>query len=288
MAHTMLLQDDNIDRYMAEVSRHPVLSRDAESSLAKQFFDDGDVRAAHKLVVANLRFVVKIAHEYHGYGLKLLDLIQEGNIGLMVAVKKFDPHKGYRLISYAVWWVRAYIQSYVMRSWSLVRLGAGRAARKLFFKLRSERARAEKNAQVDHGTAREVAKRLDVAESDVLDMEMRLASRDFSLDQKLGDEASAVSHLDMLPNEEPSMEDNIVQAQRQAILRTQVHKAMRTLNVKEQYIVNNRLLTEEPKTLQEIGDNFKVSRERVRQLETRVMGKLRALMTPAVTGRSGV
>ncbi|RYF05704.1 MAG: sigma-70 family RNA polymerase sigma factor [Deltaproteobacteria bacterium] len=277
-----IVRQENSDRYMAEVSRHPVLSRAAEQSLARRFFDHGDVRAAHQLVVANLRFVVKVAHEYRGYGLKLLDLIQEGNIGLMVAVKKFDPYKGYRLISYAVWWVRAYMQSYIMRSWSLVRLGAGRAARKLFFKLRSERSRAEKEGRTDHVSTREMAERLAVGEADVLDMELRLAAKDFSLDQTIGEDGGALTHLDMLQGAEPSQEDSLVQQQQAGIVRAQVARAMATLSDKERYIVNKRMMTDEPLTLQEIGDRLKVSRERVRQLESRVKLKLRRLVAPAL------
>jgi len=260
----LTLQQDNIDRYMAEISRYPILSREAELELAKRFFDEGDVSAAHELVVANLRFVVKIAHEYRGYGLKLLDLIQEGNIGLMVAVKKFDPHKGYRVISYAVWWIRAYIQSYIMRSWSLVRLGASRLHRKLFFRLRSEKAKILRETGEEIGS-RELAERLEVDEKAVLDMEQRLAGRDFSLDAKLGDDTSAASHLDMLTEQSEDQETQLATQQEQAQLRGKVAKAMKTLNDKERYIVENRLLSDEPQTLQEIGDAFAVSRERVRQ-----------------------
>jgi RNA polymerase sigma-32 factor len=277
-AMTLTAQPENIDRYMAEINRHPLLSRAEELTLAQRFFDQGDVVAAHGLVVANLRFVVKIAHEYRGYGLKLLDLIQEGNIGLMVAVKKFDPYKGYRLISYAVWWVRAYIKGYILRSWSLVRMGAGRVQRKLFFKLRSERAKAAKQGHNETISATELATRLGVAPQDVTNMDLRLASRDFSLDQKLGTDGAAASHLDMLECEAPNQEEAMATEQAAEDLRRKVAMAMKTLNEKERYIVEKRLLCDEPQTLQEIGTTFSVSRERVRQLESRIMKKLRALM----------
>jgi RNA polymerase sigma-32 factor len=281
---------DSLDLYMAEVSRHPLLSRPQELQLARRLVDEGDVRAAHGLVVANLRFVVKIAHEYRGYGLKLLDLIQEGNIGLMMAVKKFDPDKGYRLISYAVWWIRAHIKSYIMRSWSLVRMGAGRIQRKLFFKLRSERNRAEQDGAGDGEPidAPAMASRLGVHVDDITEMDLRLACRDYSLDAQLGDTPSAASHLDMLPSSEPNQEDMLGDAQEKRQVQQHVAAAMRTLNDKERYIVEQRLLRDEPQTLQQIGNTFKVSRERVRQLETRVLQKLRKLMAPTAGGLAGL
>lgn len=276
MTSVIAIGHDNIDRYMAEVGKLPLLSRDEELELAKRFFDLGDVSAAHRLVVSNLRFVVKVAHEYRGYGLKLLDLVQEGNIGLMVAVKKFDPYKGYRLITYAVWWIRSHIQSFIMRSWSLVRLGASRVQRKLFFKMRSERAKAEQTAAGRESvSALELAQQLGVDEADVVDMHQRLAARDFSLDATVTQDGT-LSHLDMLHDDAANQEEALGTLQEQQHLRGQVAEAMGTLNEKERYIVEQRLLSDEPQTLQEIGDNFNVSRERVRQLEHRVVAKLRA------------
>lgn len=275
------IQTDSLDRYMSVVNRHPVLSRDEEVTLARQYFQTGDIRAAHQLVISNLRFVVKIAHEYRGYGFKILDLVQEGNIGLMVAVKKFNPDKGYRLISYAVWWIRAYIQNYVMRSWSVVRMGASRIQRRLFFKLRSARRLAEKEAGPGAVVStKDLAERLQVDESEVLETELRMAAHDFSLDAKIGDESGSATYLDMVQEPEANQEEAYVRAEEQEILRGKVQKAMTGLNEKERYIVENRLLTEEPQTLQEIGEKFKVSRERIRQLETRVISKLRSSFAP--------
>ena len=274
MSTTLAFQRvDNIDRYMAEINRYPLLSRDDEESLAKRFYEHGDVSAAHRLVVANLRFVVRVAHEYRGYGLKLLDLIQEGNVGLMIAVKKFDPYRGYRLISYAVWWIRASMQDFIMRSWSLVRMGATRLQRKLFFRLRSERAKAEQQDLAV--SSRELAERLDVKEADVTAMELRLAGRDFSLDATLNHE-SHMSHLDMVPHEGVSQEEALIDRQQQEQLRNKVQEVMTRLNDKERYVVEKRLLSDKPATLQEIGDFFKVSRERVRQIESGVVRKLRS------------
>lgn len=281
MTQSLVLSVDSIDRYMAEIKQYPVLSRDEEQNLAQIYAASGDVRAAHRLVISNLRFVVKIAHEYRGYGLKLLDLIQEGNLGLMIAVKKFDPTKGYRLISYAVWWIRSSIQSFIMRSWSLVRLGATRCQRKLFFRLRSERARAqaERGGVAEPVSSLELAKRLDVDEADLVDMEMRLAVRDFSLDAPL-DEGAAPTHVDRVEHEQQTPEETLSAQQQNALVAGTLAVVAKEFNEKERYIVAHRLMADEPQTLQEIGATFNVSRERVRQLEHRVLGKLRAAMAP--------
>jgi RNA polymerase sigma-32 factor len=271
----LTISENNIDSYMAEVSRHPVLSRDEEMSLAYAFRDDGDVSAAHRMVVGNLRFVVKIAHEYRHYGLKKLDLIQEGNMGLMMAVKKFDPDRGYRLISYAVWWIRAQIQSFIQRSWSMVKVGMTGSRRKLFFKLRSERALLEKNALPgEKPTNADIAKHLGVSEADVDAMEVVMAGRDFSLDTTLTDE-SGTSHLDLLADENASQEEYVAQLEEHQVVREKLAEVAADSNEKEQYIIEHRLLDEEPMSLQEIGTHFGVSRERIRQLESRVMGKLK-------------
>lgn len=284
-----LTSDTSLDRYMAEVNRYPLLSREEEHELALRLYDHGDVRAAHELVVSNLRFVVKIAHEYRGYGLKLLDMVQEGNVGLMVAVRKFNPYKGYRLISYAVWWIRAYIQSFIQRSWSMVKLGTSRVQRKLFFKLRSEKARAERELGPGEGVSTEVlAERLGANERDVARMEVQLAGRDFSLDANVGEDGSP-SHLDMVADETANQEELLGDLEERRLLEGKVEEALDSLNEKERYIVEHRLLADEPETLQEIGDSFKVSRERIRQLENRVIGKLRTSLKAAMSpGHKGV
>ena len=273
-----LTQRTELDRYVAEVSKHPTLSRAEEQELARRWHDLQDVGAAHQLVVSNLRFVVKIAHEYKGYGLKLLDLVQEGNIGLMKAVKKFDPARGYRLISYAVWWIRAQIHEYIMRSWSLVKLGSGRLKRKLFFKLRSERARVEQEA-AQAGRSEpgheEVAARLGVPEELVTEMELRLGARDFSLDAPVGEEGAA-SHLDLVQDPEPNQEDQVGERQERTLLSGVIEEAADTLDEKERYILDHRLLSDEPQTLAAIGQRYGVSRERARQIESKVIAKLRA------------
>ena len=272
--------DRSIDRYVGEIGGYTLLSREAELSLARKYREDGDVQAAHRLVVSNLRFVVKVAHEYRGYGLKILDLIQEGNIGLMMAVKKFEPAKGYRLISYAVWWIRAYIQNFIMRSWSLVKLGTTQAQRKLFFKLRSERERADREAGMRGAvSAGELAARLAVTEQDIIDMEGRLGARDFSLDVEL-QEGARQTHIEMLasPEDETNQEDNYAVREERQMLRGRVDEAMETLNEKERYIVRNRLMSDEPQTLQQIGQHFRISRERARQIEGNVIRKIRMFL----------
>lgn len=282
-------QDDGLARYMAEVSQHPVLDRTAEVALARAYVQEGDIEAAHSLVVANLRFVVKLAHEFRAYGLKTLDLIQEGNIGLMVAVKKFDPERGYRLISYAVWWIRSYMQSFILRSWSMVRVGSSRLQRKLFFRLRQAQRQAEQVAQGQLDGAAltgEVAQSLGVQAHDVVDMSARLAARDFSLDQPLTQDGGS-SHLDRLADADEAQDAHtqLERAQSQAQVQQAIGPIMAQLNPKEQHIVAHRLMADEPQSLQEIGNIFSISRERVRQLEMRVKGRLKsalAALAPAV------
>ena len=269
-----------VDRYMAEINKHLLLTREQETALAERYRRDGDLQAAHQLVVANLRFVVKICHEYRGYGLTLLDLIQEGNIGLMRAVAKFDPSKGFRLISYAVWWIRAFVQNFILRSWSMVKLGTTQAQRKLFFKLRIARERADRAA--GDGAAAGVdllAKQFGVAESDVATMESRLAARDFSLDTPVQDRAHG-TQIDLLRAAEVSQEERVSEAEEHRLMRASVARAMSDLTDRERYIVENRLMAkDEPKTLRAIGLRFQISRERVRQIEGKLMGKIRKALT---------
>lgn len=268
----------SLSTYLTEINRFPLLSPEEEHRLAIRFRDEGDVEAAHTLVTSNLRFVVKIAYEYSSYGIRMSDLIQEGNIGLMTAVKKFDPDKGFRLISYAVWWIRAMIQSFILKSWSLVKIGTTQAQRKLFYKL-SQTKRAlsrffsSDRENLDDASRDIVAKTLHVSGEDVAEMDARLSARDSSLDAPLREDGQTTA-LDLLAS--PSnQETEIAQAEEQVQVRAQVQQAMASLNEKERYIVEKRLMNDEPLTLQEIGDHYKISRERARQLEERAKHKIR-------------
>jgi RNA polymerase sigma-32 factor len=281
MATTVSLAErDMVDRYVAEVNNHPLLTREEERQLTEEYARTQDQTIADKLVVSNLRFVVKIAHEYKGYNLGLLDLIQEGNVGLMLAVKKFDPEKGYRLISYAVWWIRAYMQAFIMRSWSLVKIGTTAAQRKLFFKLRSERQEADRLAEPgEKAEASTIAHTLGVAEKEVTSMEMRLAARDYSLDVKVGNgEDARRTYLDQLPAFGSTPEESVAEAEERHQFRQRLRQAALDLDERERYILDERLASDEPKTLRQIGERFRISRERARQIQENIVGKMRAAL----------
>jgi len=279
------MNDSTCDRlsqqYFGEMNSHPVLGRDEEAALAREYQKTRCSDVAEKLLQGNLRFVAKIAHEYKGYGLPLLDLVQEGNMGLIVAIEKFNPSLGYRLASYAVWWIRAYIQSFVMRNWSLVKIGTTQAQRRLFFKVRSARSHAEREAGADNSTcAEDLAERFGVKESDIHDMEMRLSDHDVSIDTPVAQENGA-THKDVLPSLAQTPETTLETQQMQTLLRDVIEREKPNLNTKELYVLENRILKENPPTLRIIGDELNVSRERVRQLENRVIGKLRHSMKSA-------
>jgi RNA polymerase sigma-32 factor len=272
---------DSFEHYMAQINRFPLLSAEEEHDLATRYQRDNDLDAAHELICANLRFVVKVAQEYRNYGLKLLDLIQEGNIGLMLAVKKFDPEHGTRLITYAVWWIRAYMHNFIIRSWSLVKIGTTQAQKKLFFKLRQTRqalAQLTGKAETD-----EIAEQLDVREEEVMEMTSRLAARDTSLEAQLipGEDFSL---KDTLVDDRTNQEELLGDLQEQQQLSEEVNRAMTVLNPRERHIVERRLLTDEPSTLQELADSYGISRERVRQIESNALKKLRPLLTQPQAG----
>lgn len=261
---------NSLDHYLMEINRFPLLSREEEQELARRYYRNKDLEAAHRLICCNLRFVVKVAHEYRHYGLRFLDLVQEGNIGLMMAVKKFDPTRGVRLISYAVRWIRAYIQEFIIRSWSLVKMGTTQTQRKLFYKLgQARRALTYHNFDYE-----KVASALGVTAAELKEMEVRRGERDLSLDEKIG-EGSPVTHLDCLTDGRPNQEELLGERQEKLAQRQKVKQALRGLNFRERFIIEKRILADNHLTLQEVGDRFHLSRERVRQIEKAALAKLR-------------
>jgi len=267
---------------MAQINQFPILSPEEEFELALKYRGTGDVEAAHKLITSNLRFVVKIALQYKNYGAKLLDLIQEGNIGLMMAVKKFDPRKGYRFISYAVWWIRAYIQNFIIKSWSLVKIGTTQAQKKLFYKLGKIRRLLEAPQGAHPQSYQDIAKDLGVKEEEIHEMEQRMGRRDLSLDLPF-DENEELTPLELLSDDSPDQEDMLIRSQDSQIQRNEISKALDKLSEREQYIITHRIMSDTPLTLREIGDTFRLSRERVRQIEKEALTKLRRDMQSAAS-----
>lgn len=263
-----------LDIYVSQINRFPILTAEEEFKLAVRYRKESDLEAAERLVVSNLRFVVKIAHKYRNYGVKLLDLIQEGNIGLMHAVKKFDPYKGYKLISYAVWWIRAYIQNFVIKSWSLVKIGTTQAQRKLFFKLNQTKRKLQKLSR-KKPEFKEVAELLNVKESEIEEMDNRLNNRDLSLDASISDEGES-TYIDYLVYDGEDQEKALIKKEETALVRKNIEHELSKLNDRERYIARNRIMADTPETLQKIGDNFGVTRERARQIEKGVLKKLQA------------
>ncbi|MDD2320864.1 MAG: RNA polymerase sigma factor RpoH [Geobacteraceae bacterium] len=279
MTASLPVLTDNLNRYFEEIRRFQVLAPEEEYRLAVKFYEEKDLEAAHTLVTANLRFVVKIAGEYRSYGMRMLDLIQEGNVGLMMAVRKFNPYKGFRLISYAVWWIRAYIQNYIISAWSLLKIGTTQAQRKLFFKLNQAKNAIKNMFGEDDVPAASLS--LDVKESEFTEMEQRLRG-DCSLDSEL---VAGEGHtlLESLADDRMNQEDLLAENQSAAILEREISQALNLLNEKERYVIEHRVSAEDPMTLQEIADHFSISRERVRQIEEGALKKMKSLLTPVVS-----
>ena len=277
-----LVRYDPLRAYMAEVQRHPVLSREEEHDLAVRFRESGDVEAAYKLVASNLRLVVKIAHEYRRTAFQLLDLVQEGNLGLMQAVKKYDPFRGVKLSSYAAWWIRAYIIRFIMENWRMVKLGTTQAQRKLFFNLSKERDKLL--ARGIEPSPRLLAKNLQVEEAEVEEMAARMAADDLSLDAPVSPdgEESHQTRLDRLSDGAVRADEQIGDEQLRRVFREKLESFATTItDEKERYIFEHRLLPADgtpPLTLQEIGDRFHLTRERARQIEAKLTARLRAYL----------
>jgi RNA polymerase sigma-32 factor len=261
---------------MAEVTRHPLLTREEEHELAVKYRDNGDVDAAYRLVASNLRLVVKIAHEYRRSAFHLLDLIQEGNMGLMQAVKKYDPFKGVKLSSYAAWWIRAYIIRFIMDNWRMVKLGTTQAQRKLFFSLARTRRELEKyNAGDGAIPVEEIARRLRVKPTEVREMEQRMGGRDLSLDAPMGEDGSS-THVDFVASPAAGQDEEVADKEQAGMINARVRTALTRLDPRERFIIEQRVMNERPMTLKELGEHFGFSRERARQLEIRAKDKLKA------------
>ena len=269
--------DGNLSRYLEQIRQFPMLEASEEYELATSWKDRGDVEAAHKLVTSHLRLVAKIAMGYRGYGLPMADLISEGNLGMMHAVKKFEPEKGFRLATYAMWWIKAAIQEYILRSWSLVKIGTTSAQKKLFFNLRRLKNKIQ---DVDQGHLQPeqittIAETLDVSEADVISMDQRMAGRDHSLNTTISSDGDQVTEWqDWLEDERADQETSFAEAEEFNARKNLMVQAMASLNPREQRIIEARRLSEPPLTLEELAGEFEVSRERVRQIEVRAFEKL--------------
>ncbi len=272
-----LTPDDNLSKYLARIRSFPILEKDEEYMLAKAWSEREDVEAAHQLVTSHLRLVAKIAMGYRGYGLPLSDLISEGNIGMMHAVKKFDPERGFRLATYAMWWIKASIQEYILRSWSLVKIGTTAAQKKLFFNLR--RLKGKINA-IDGGDLRpdqvtHIAETLDVDESEVISMNQRMSGGDKSLNTPMANDIDGGGEWqDWIEDNRENQEVAFAEREEFEAQYSVMRDAIESLNPREQRIIQARRLTEPPLTLEDLSEEFEVSRERIRQIEVRAFEKL--------------
>ncbi len=279
--------EGNLQRYLSEIRSFPMLTADEEYMLARSFKEHDDVQAAHKMVTSHLRLVAKIAMGYRGYGLPLNELISEGNVGLMQAVKRFDPERGFRLATYAMWWIRASIQEYILHSWSLVKIGTTAAQKKLFFNLRKLKGRLEAINEGDLApeTVKTIAKELSVPEHDVVSMNRRLAGGDHSLNAPLRAENEG-EWMDWLVDDSESQEVVFAESEELTKRRALLQDAMGTLKERERHILTERRLNEEPTTLEDLSQVYGISRERVRQIEVRAFEKLqKAIRNAAVEQR---
>jgi len=268
--------EGNLTRYLQDIRKFPMLEPDEEYMLAKAWREHDDVDSAHRLVTSHLRLVAKIAMGYRGYGLPLAELISEGNVGMMQAVKRFDPEKGFRLATYAMWWIRAAIQEYILHSWSLVKMGTTAAQKKLFFNLRKLKGQLQ---AIDEGdlppeTVKEIATRLDVPEQDVVSMNRRLAAPDHSLNAPLRVDSEGEWQDWLVDEEQETQESMLADREELTKRRSLLADAMKTLNDRERHILTERRLKDEPTTLEDLSQEYGISRERVRQIEVRAFEKL--------------
>ncbi len=274
-----LTVSDPLKLYFSELRKYPLLSKEEEAKLAKRYYETKDPEAAQELVKANLRFVVKIAAEYAKFSSRLIDLIQEGNMGLMHAVKEYNPYKGARLITYAVWWIRGYIQEYLMRQFSMVRIGTTANQRKLFYQLQKQKEELENMSSPEY--IAQLSEKLGIPEDEILEMGKRLTQRDVSLDKPANEsDNDSVSLGSLLKKDDGSMalDDKLALEQQLQLLKNAVEKIKDSLTEKEKILLEERVLNDEPLTLQEIGEKYGITREAVRQNEVRLINKIKAAM----------
>ncbi|NWG91603.1 MAG: RNA polymerase sigma factor RpoH [Parvularculaceae bacterium] len=282
VAAPALTPEGSLSRYLAEIRKFPMLAKDEEYMLAKRFAEHADSDAAHKLVTSHLRLVAKIAMGYRGYGLPIGEVISEGNVGLMQAVKRFDPDKGFRLATYAMWWIKAAIQEYILRSWSLVKIGTTAAQKKLFFNLRKIKGQIDaiEDGDLNPEQVKLIADKLGVAQDEVVQMNRRMTGGEASLNAPLGKtDDSGGEWQDWLVDENAvNAEQKLAQDDEYELRMSLLEKALATLNEREQHIITERRLKDEPATLEELSQQYGVSRERVRQIEVRAFDKLQKAM----------
>ncbi|MBT3395900.1 MAG: RNA polymerase sigma factor RpoH [Alphaproteobacteria bacterium] len=277
-----LSPEHNLSRYLRDIRKFPMLEREQEFMLATRWQDKEDVDAAQQMVTSHLRLVAKIAMGYRGYGLPLADLIAEGNVGMMQAVKRFDPGRGFRLSTYAMWWIRAAIQEYILHSWSLVKIGTTAAQKKLFFNLRKIKSqlKAIDDGDLRDTTVKTIAGKLNVSETEVVNMNRRMAGPDHSLNAPVRDDSEG-EWQDWLVDEHPDQETVVGDAEELSMRRGMLEDAMSGLNEREQHILRERRLQDQPTTLEDLSKVYGISRERVRQIEVRAFEKLQVSMKTA-------
>ena len=282
-AATSLDPSANLSRYLQEIRKFPLLTPEEEFMFAKNWAEKGDTEAAHRMVTSHLRLVAKIAMGYRGYGLPLGDLISEGNVGLMQAVKRFDPDRGFRLATYAMWWIKASIQEYILHTWSLVKIGTTAAQKKLFFNLRKMKGKIQaiEDGDMSPENVKLISDALNVPENDVISMNRRLSASDSSLNAPLRIDGEG-EWQDWLVDDSPTQEETLGDQEELSGRRQLLSAALKTLNQREQRIFTERRLTENPKTLEELSEEYNISRERVRQIEVRAFEKIQKAVKNAV------
>ena len=287
----ILSGESGLSRYLNEIKRFPILSADEELLLAKNYLEKGESEAAHKLVTSHLRLVAKIAMQYRGYGLPVADLISEGNIGLMKAVKKFDPERGCRLSTYAMWWIKASVTEYILRSWSLVKMGTMSAQKKLFFSLRKAKRKLNIiDAQtIDPEKTAKLAEQFSISEADITHLDRRITARDLSLNAPVSNsEEDSMEFIDILEDDTPSPEVLVARTQETELRQKYLKDAMFQLSERERHIFTERRLKEDPITLEKLGEHYGISRERVRQLENRAYTKVQTIIQSQLIADSAV